>query len=333
VTVATGSSYSIAYGNAGSTYDYIYLSNTDNPSWLDGKALPVANVQASTLEVTLPTGNAWTTVRPATSGTAGAGNAVTITADVEGLTTGDYVYMSGANVAQFDSNPYQVTGVGSTSFTIVESNVTVAVTGGLDYTNYGTDNSGANVQIVSTLHGLPEGATLELIGSSNTSQVANGNATLQSRVSEDTFFITAVGPVTEAVTGTANINLDATTASHTPVNSIDLSNATTIAEAVTVFNNIPEFPSLNAVPGTSNRVYISTKPSFDSVSSAGIEFTLHEDSVGTIDALSLTTGSKTRSANTIKAKLERWLNTLVNSKDLNLISSAQVNDKWSNSGV
>tara|TARA_B100001057_G_scaffold498694_1_gene606598 strand:+ start:505 stop:3168 length:2664 start_codon:yes stop_codon:yes gene_type:complete len=332
VTVSTGSSNSPAYGNAGSTYDFVYLQEAAN-SWLNGKALAVSNVQASTMEVTLPSGNSLATVRSVTSSASGAGNVVTITGNVEGLVQNDFVFFTGANSTVFSSNPYQVTGVnGTTSFTVVQSGVS-EISGGLEYINYGSDNSGGNVQIISSLHGLPANSTITVAGSSNTSLIANGSKTVGNRVTNSTLFIPATAALTQSVTGTFDVGIgSATTAKHTPVNSINLSNSTTLDSVISVFQGISEFPSISYIPNTTNQIYVTTKASFDSLGSStsgGLEFTLHDDSAGTMGALSLPIGSKTRNTHTIKAKLESWISDLVVSKNVPLFTSAQSNTKFS----
>lgn len=334
VTISTGSSNSPSYGNAGATYDYVYITDADNPVWLNNKALPVSNVQSSTMEVSLPSGNSFATIRSVTAGASGAGNAVTITGNVEGLVQGDYVYLTGSNASVFTSQPYQVTGVnGITSFTVVQGGVT-EITGGLDYINYGSDNTGANVQIVSSLHGLPATSTISLAGTSNATAIANGSKTLKSRITNNTFFIPATAALSSTVTGTFSPTMgSATVVKHTPVNSINLSNSTTLDSVISVFQGISEFPSISYIPDTTNQIYVTTKASFDSLgssSSGGLEFTLHEDTSSTMAGLSLPVGSKTRNTNTIKAKLETWISGLVVSKNVPLFTSAQSNTKFSN---
>ena len=337
VTISTGSTNSPAYGNSSATYDYVYLTDLNNPAWLEGKALPVSNVQASTMEVSLPSGNSVATIRAVTSGASGAGNAVTITGNVEGLVQGDYVYFTGSNASVFTANPYQVTGVsGTTSFTVVQNGVS-EIAGDLNYINYGSDSSGANVQIISSLHGLPVSSQIALISSSNSSAIANGTKTLlSSRVTNNTFFIPTTASLVGSVTATFSPVLgSATLTKHTPVNSINLSNSVTLDNVISVFQGLAEFPSISYIPNTTNQIYISTKASFDSLGSStsgGNEFTLHEDSVGTMSALSLTTGSKTRVTHTIKAKLEQWLHNLVVDKNVPLFTGVQSNDKFYTSG-
>ena len=153
--------------------------------------MAVSNVQASTMEVSLPSGNSLATIRAVTSGASGAGNAVTITGNVEGLVQGDFVYFTGSNATVFSSQPYEVTGVnGTTSFTVVQSGVST-IAGDLNYINYGSDNAGGNVQIVSSVHGLPASSTITVAGSSNTSLIANGSKTVGTRITNNTFFISS----------------------------------------------------------------------------------------------------------------------------------------------
>ena len=335
VTISAGSSNTPAYGNSGSTYDFVYLTDADSPVWLNNKALPVSNVQASTMEVSLPSGNSLATIRSVTSGASGAGNAVTITGNVEGLVQGDYVYFTGSNASVFSSQPYEVTGVnGTTSFTVVQSGVST-IAGDLNYINYGTDNAGGNVQIVSSVHGLPANSTITVAGSSNTTLIANGSKTVGTRITNNTFFIPATAALTASVTGTFDPTMgSATTLKHTPVNSINLANSTTLDAVISTVQGISEFPSIAYIPNTTNQIYVTTKASFDSLGSStsgGLEFTLHEDTSGTMAALSLPTGSKTRNTNTIKAKLESWMSGLVVSKTVPLFTSAQSNTKFSDS--
>lgn len=340
VTISTGTS--ALYSNA-STNDYVFVekASTDSgnvefgPSWIHGKTLPVSNVQTNTMQVSLPTGNVWYTARPITA-SAASSNVVTLTGDVAGVTNGDYVKFIGANVTQFGNATYQVTSVSATGFTVVDGSVSNPVTAGLDYINYGTNSNGANVQIISESHGLPIGANVELKASTSASQVSNSEKTVLG-ISGSTYFITATTPVTANVSGTADTVLSGITKiHHTPVLSLNLSGNTSITEAIATVQNSSEFPNIALIPGFTNKIYISTKASNDSVGSAsgpGIEFTLHEDSTGTLNTLGLTRGAKTRTNNTVKAKLERWFNNILDSKDVDLFTSVMVNDKFSSTSI
>ena len=49
--------------------------------------------------------------------------------------------------------------------------------------------------------------------------------------------------------------------------------------------------------------------------------------------MGLTSGAKTRTNNTVKAKLERWFNNILDSKDVDLFTSVLVNDKFSSTSI
>lgn len=310
-------------------FDYIYLQD-GGTQWLTNKTFSIDTINTANVIVTTPTGNAWQTSRAVTSGAAVA-NIVTVTGSVTGLEVGHYVKFIGANAAYFDSEPYQVLSVSTTTFTVNESNANVAISGDLDYINIGADNSGANVQIISTSHGNPSGSNVDIVTSSDAGEIAVQEYTLVGSVTSDTFFIAPTANVTANVTGTSNVVVDATgTVSHTPVRSIDLSDDTTIAEAVATVDAVTDYPLLGAVPSTTNKVYFSHKPAYDSV---GVEFTLHEDSAGTLSELGLSAGSYTKSDNTVKAKLERWMNNIVADKTINMFLAAKASTKYSTYGV
>jgi hypothetical protein len=124
-----------------------------------------------------------------------------------------------------------------------------------------------------------------------------------------------------------------------PVLSIDLSNggSTTVDHAIASVNrnlvninnagaNVQIYPQMNWIPqddGTKNSVYISQRPAYSSVQVGGLEFSLFEDNtVPTLAPLGLREGLYDRANNTVRAKFESWLNDLVNSRDVNLISNA-----------
>ena len=50
----------------------------------------------------------------------------------------------------------------------------------------------------------------------------------------------------------------ATTLKHTPVNSINLANSTTLDAVISTVQGISEFPSIAYIPNTTNQIYITT---------------------------------------------------------------------------
>jgi len=328
VTVSAGSLNQ--FSNTG-TYDYIFFSDAGN-SWIDGKALPVANVQSSSLEVTLPTGNSWQTARAVTTTASGVGDVVTVTGNIEGLSNGDNVSFNGANVSNF-SGIYPVTNITSNSFDVVQANISIT-SGDLNYVNHGANTDIKNVQIISSEHGQPANSIIEFYGSSSTGEINNTNFTVQdSVITTNTFFLTATGNITANVTGSSNVLVTESTANYTPTISYDLSSFTTLPEVIANVSNGVGFLDISYIPSFTNKIYVSTKPSLDSVTAtdggSAIEFRLHNDSSDTLGTLGLTAGNKTKQNNTVKARLETWLNGLVVDKTVNLFTSVDVSDKYS----
>jgi hypothetical protein len=90
------------------------------------------------------------------------------------------------------------------------------------------------------------------------------------------------------------------------------------ADPSTIFANLRELPQTDS---SFNAVYFSQRPGFSSVSAGGLEFVLHEDkNVATCSTLGPTAGEYNRNNSTVKAKLERWMNSLVNSRDVQLFA-------------
>ena len=120
----------------------------------------------------------------------------------------------------------------------------------------------------------------------------------------------------------------------TPILSIDLSGTTRLTDAIAIINKakvtIPEvssspitiFPYIDRQPNLDvNKMYFTQKSAFSSVDVGGIDFELHDDSTGTVSALGLPTGEYTQENSTIRAKLEKWLNGIVNNRDFNLFTN------------
>ena len=111
----------------------------------------------------------------------------------------------------------------------------------------------------------------------------------------------------------------------TPVRSIDLSGNTTLAEISSTVNDIDDWPFLGIIPDSENKIYITHKPEYTSV---GLNFRLHEDyNQPTLSELSLTEGEYTRD-DTVKAKLEKWMNRCLESDLVDLFSTTGVGVKY-----
>jgi len=321
--------------NASSYYNHIYVENLTN-SWVNNKAVPLTASNTTSVSFTLPSGNTWQTARTCTAA-ASVGTSTTITGNVDGLSVNDTVRFIGSGASQFnDTNKkYVVQSLTSSSFTVTEDNVSSEVANNLDYINYGSDASGANVQIFSANHGVPVGGQFKLAGSSATGQVANGNATLIGTATDNTFFMAAAGAGSSNVTGTASVVFGSdTSGSITRVRSTDLSSATTLSEAAAIVNNLSDadaWESLQLVPDNPNRIYFTSKAS---KSSTPFNFRLHNDSADTLSKLQLLDseyvyGSKLYDRDTtVKAKLEKWLDSTLKSSEINLFESVATNQVY-----
>lgn len=121
----------------------------------------------------------------------------------------------------------------------------------------------------------------------------------------------------------------------TPVLSVDLSGVTTVKDVLSIVNKdlvtvkvegnttIVEdiFPQLTFVPNTTNQLLLKQDPAYSSVDVGGLEFTLFEDyDTPTLEVLGFEARSYTRETDTIRAKLERWLNDVAGNKDINIFS-------------
>lgn len=119
----------------------------------------------------------------------------------------------------------------------------------------------------------------------------------------------------------------------TPVLSINLSANTSVSEVVATVNkslvqvepagaNVQIFPYIDYLPESNNQaLYLTQRPAYSSVEVGGLEFTLFEDrNTPTLSELGLQSGAYTRENNTVKAKLERWMDSLVRNRDINLFS-------------
>jgi hypothetical protein len=320
--------------NVGGPYNYIYVDNT--VGYLNGKVFQISQFSNVTPSVTvvMPS-NAFTVARSVTANAAGTGAnvTVTLTGNVDGVSQGaNILIVDGSNtsglageIVEVENNP--ATGVivfntGSASFL---SNASV------QFINYGDDITGnSKVQIFSTLHGYSNVDQVN-VTSSNTSAIANTTfSVLNDIVTQNTFFIAPTAPVVGQISGLLSPDLNPSTVDVTPVRSIDLSSNTTLAEISSTVNDIDDWPFLGIIPDSENKIYITHKPEYTSV---GLNFRLHEDydtttkTALTLGPLSLTESEYTRD-DTVKAKLEKWVNSCLESDLVDLFSTAGVGVKY-----
>lgn len=220
------------------------------------------------------------------------------------------------------------------------------------YINHGNDsNETSNVfQVYSVDHGLSSGVDTITVETGDGTMFVDGNlysiSNLPQDITENTFFIedfTGTLPPSTANWDIAGVefkptlDMSYTDITATPILSIDLRNANTLADVLATVNKSlvstkagsePEeiFPTMDYLPqtdGSLNRVFLSQDPAYSSVGVGGLEFSLFEDYTNnTLSVLKLESGIYDREVNTVRAKLETWINGLVASRDLNLFTSA-----------
>ena len=330
--VGLGHPYSVA-----GPYNYVYVNDTDG-GYLDGRLFQISANTSTTCNVAIPS-NASQTAREVTAnviGSFGANTTIKLIGNIAGMSNSDIVYLDGNSSAFLNGNTFLVSNVNaaSTSFTISgNSSVLFAanITSNLRYMNFGANLSANTVQIFSPAHGFDSGESVLIASSSNTSTIPNVTEVI-STVGDNTFFITASGLPTSNVTMNISPSLAAAFANTfvTPVRSIDLSSQTTVSGAIAVVNALNDYPQLNFIPDTVDTVYFTHKAAFSSV---GLDFGIHEDpDTATLSVLKLTPGLYTTDS-TVKAKLEKWLNSCLESEDVNIFTSAKVGEVYSTDTV
>ena len=312
-------------------YNYVYVNDTDG-GYLDGRLFQILANTSTTCNVAIPS-NAAQIGRSVTANVSGGFSPtanIQIFGNVAGLANADNVTFTGSN-SNLVGNIFAVSFTpGQSYFEIAGNsniNFTANITSNLNYVNFGANLSANTVQIFSPAHGFDSGESVLIASSSNTSTIPNVTEVI-STVGDNTFFITASGLPTSNVTMNISPSLAAAFANTfvTPVRSIDLSSQTTVSGAIAVVNALNDYPQLNFIPDTVDTVYFTHKAAFSSV---GLDFGIHEDpDTATLSVLKLTPGLYTTDS-TVKAKLEKWLNSCLESEDVNIFTSAKVGEVYS----
>ena len=303
-------------------------------SWYHKKLLPIsANSVANTFSVTLPS-NAWSTGRSVTAAVDSSNTVTLTTPDVTGVLVGDKVEFYG-NAQLSGEYPVVTVSPGLNKFTITEANVTGGITSGLDFINRGQTTGSDTIQIYSEDHGFDIAnisTGIITTSSSDTAKINNANFTLSgSVVTNNTFYIDATTEVDSNVTGNFNPNLpdliedDELTIK--PAYLLDVSSETTVNGIISLINGKNQWFNLSLKPGTTDEIYITSDDQ--------TQYRIINDPQDTVDsfgALGFTTGTHaTRSGNTVKAKLEVWLDKVLNDEKVNIVNDVFINNKYSNS--
>ena len=231
---------------------------------------------------------------------------------------------------------YPVTGVntGTGTFTITEAGLTVGITSGLDFFNRGQSSGATTIQVFSPEHGFAASTStgLNITGSDTTAQIADATFSLADTVvTNNTFYIDSTTEVTGNVTGSLTPNVSAVVADDEltikPAYLLDISGEPTVNGVISLVNGKNQWFGLSLKPGTTDEIYITSDDQ--------TQYRIINDPQDTIDSfgeLGFTSGSHaTRSLNTVKAKLEVWLNKILNDEDVNIVSGVYINSKYSDS--
>ena len=322
-TVGTVPTYNVA-----GPYNYIYVNNA--VGYLNNKVLQITQFSNVTPSVTVAMpANAFSIARSVTANATGTGAnvTVTLTGNVDGVSqSANILIVDGSNTSGLSGKVVVVANDPATGVITFNTGASPFLSNAnVQYINYGNDATGnTRVQVFSTLHGYTSVDDVN-VTSSNTSAIANATFSVQSPITQNTFFIDPTASVVGQVSGLLSPDLNPSTVDVTPVRSIDLSSNTTLAEISSTVNDIEDWPFLGIIPDSTNKIYITHKPEYTSV---GLDFRLHEDySQPTLSVLSLTEGEYTRD-DTVKAKLEKWLNSCLESDLVDLFSTAGVGVKY-----
>lgn len=303
-------------------------------SWYHKKLLPIsANSVANTFSVTLPS-NTWSTGRTVTAAVDSSNTVTLTTPDVTGVLVGDKVEFYG-NAQLSGEYPVVTVSPGLNKFTITEANVTGGITSGLDFINRGQTTGSDTIQIYSEDHGFDIAnisTGIITTSSSDTAKINNANFTLSgSIITSNTFYIDANAEVDSNVTGNFSPNLPDLIADDEltikPAYLLDVSSEATVNGIISLINGKNQWFNLSLKPGTTDEIYITSDDQ--------TQYRIINDPQDTVDsfgALGFTTGTHaTRSGNTIKAKLEVWLDKVLNDEKVNIVNDVFINNKYSNS--
>jgi len=240
---------------------------------------------------------------------------------------------------------------------VVTANVGVVVNSNVSSASYinhgpGETNIDVNFQVITSNNSLsPTGIDSEVSDIIVTQasgmfgiNVSYSISSLTSDITDNTFFLlnypgSLVDFASLDITGQWIPELQTTYTSAgftaTPVLAIDLSGNTSVRQAIASINNnsvsIPAvssseqdlFVEVNELPTSDNTtaIYVTQDPGYSSVDVGGIEFSLFNDANDTLTTLGLTAGEYTRDNATVRAKLERWMHTVSQSRDFNLFTT------------
>ena len=320
--------------NVSGAYNYIYVDNT--VGYLNNKVFQIIEATSSNVTVSLPANNFFTARTVSANAIAGNSNiTVSLSGNVDGVRQGANVkIIDGSNTTGLNGLVFAVSNEPTTAGVIAFSTLSAPflANSSVQFINYGDDATGnSNVQIFSALHGFATTADdVTIVSSSNTSAISNITFSVQGVSSVNTFFINPTLAVTGNVSGVFSPDLNSGTANVTAIRSINLSSNTTLTQVQSTINDLDDWPYMGFIPDSENKIYITHKPEYTSV---GMNFRLHEDpATSTLSDLKLENREYTRNES-VKAKLEKWINSCLESDLVDIFSTAGVGNKYASDAV
>ncbi len=313
--------------NVDGPFAYVYVTDPDNANvYLNDKLFQLTANTANTISVAVPS-NAATTSRSVTAAVqTGSTSNIVLTGNAEGVAVSTNVYIISDANSNITGGTFNVVSANTTAFVVDISNVSLfnsTLDSNISFVNY---NSSNEVIAYSEAHGQLANLEIDVSSSSNTTQLSNTTYTV-GVTTANTFVITGTSANVENVTFNFSPDLANvyTTLNITPVRSVDLSSATTVSAATSSVNAVEDWPSMNLIPGSSSRVYLTHKNAYSSV---GINFRIHEDPATTTAGVFKLEPGEYNTSTTVKAKLETWMNSILESDDVNLFTKVFVGAKY-----
>lgn len=310
-----------AYDLAGNVKHVFVQSAT---GWVNNKTLEVSSTNTNTLICVLPS-NATSVVSNVSSLSVSGNTTVLGVSDTNGIVVGDSVrLLDSSNIANVNNQVANVTNVTGTSITVeynaADDSDPSNISGNVLFITY---KSGVDTSILfrSLNHGLS--ATDDIMLSNDPSNPAS----VVSVPGANTFVVnTAVSVTTEITPLSFSPVITPETVLATPVLSADLSSATNIATVISTVNSLNSWPRIASIPSDVSKLFVTHNEAFQKTA---FTFRLHNDSQQTVSKLGLIPDSYGRDDATVKAKLELWITSLVNSASINLFSGVFMNTSFS----
>jgi hypothetical protein len=329
-----GDAGSIVAGGAGGYAQRLYYHQ---------RLLPInANTSGQSFSVDLPS-NVFFTAKTSTYANLipVSDTIVVVGANTSGVLTGDYVYINSSDSAVVQGNIFQVSTITGGNIVMVaetagllsseaQSNITAS------FINYGTSNTGAQVQLFTPEHNLPV-ATTNIALSQSIGGISSGTEIQASNPNSGvhTFYIDTSAPVTSNITGVwqpvlGNI-LESDGLTVSPGYVLDLSGAgasTTLNTAIATIEEKQIWLNASLKPDTNDEIYLTSDDRRQY-----LLFNDPQDVINTWDELGITTQRYTRASHSIKAKLEDWLHRFLQDSKVNVISGVYSNQLYTSNTI